>query len=40
MERISIEGKSNFFETRVSQYAKVGVGKEQSKMRFATDEDF
>ena len=40
MERISIEGKSNFFETRVSQYAKVGVGKEQSKMKFATDDDF
>jgi ribonucleoside-diphosphate reductase beta chain len=40
MERISIEGKSNFFETRVSQYAKAGVGKEQSKMKFATDEDF
>ena len=40
MERISIEGKSNFFETRVSQYAKSGVGQEQSKMKFAMDDDF
>lgn len=37
MENISTEEKANFFEGRVSRYAKFGVGQEQT---FATDEDF
>jgi ribonucleoside-diphosphate reductase beta chain len=40
MERISLEGKDNFFEKRVTSYAKSGVGAEQSQMSFALDADF
>lgn len=43
MERISIETKSNFFESRVSQYSKANVGtnQEHSEMRkFTLDADF
>jgi ribonucleoside-diphosphate reductase beta chain len=40
MERISLEGKDNFFEKRVTSYAKVGVGKSAEAMSFATDADF
>lgn len=43
MERISIESKSNFFESRVSQYSKANVGSKQdhSEIRkFALDVDF
>ena len=40
MERISLESKDNFFEKRVTTYAKASVGKDMSKMVFATDEDF
>ncbi len=40
MERISLEGKDNFFEKRVSSYAKAGVGKSAEAMSFATDADF
>jgi ribonucleoside-diphosphate reductase beta chain len=40
MERISMQGKQNFFECRVSEYAKVGVGKTREAMTFATDADF
>ena len=40
MERISLEGKDNFFEKRVSSYAKAGVGKTAEDMSFATDADF
>ena len=40
MERISLEGKDNFFEKRVTTYAKSGVGAEQSQMSFALDADF
>jgi ribonucleoside-diphosphate reductase beta chain len=40
MERISLEGKDNFFEKRVSTYAKAGVGKDIKKMVFSTEEDF
>ena len=40
MERISLEGKTNFFEKRVAEYAKVGVGKSREEMSFATDADF
>lgn len=40
MERISLEGKDNFFEKRVSNYAKSGVGVEQKNMSFTLDADF
>lgn len=40
MERISLEGKDNFFEKRVSSYAKAGVGKKQEEMTFGIDADF
>jgi len=34
MERISLENKDNFFEKRVSTYAKAGVGKKAEEMSF------
>ena len=40
MERISLEGKDNFFEKRVTSYAKSGVGQKQENMSFALDADF
>lgn len=40
MERISLEGKDNFFEKRNANYAKAGVGKTQEEMSFSTDADF
>jgi ribonucleotide reductase beta subunit family protein with ferritin-like domain len=43
MERISIETKSNFFESRVSQYSKANVGSKQEHSelrRFTLDADF
>jgi ribonucleotide reductase beta subunit family protein with ferritin-like domain len=40
MERISLEGKDNFFEKRVTNYALAGVGMDVSKMEFKLDEDF
>lgn len=40
MEMISLQGKTNFFEKRVSEYAKSGVGVEASKQVLAFDEDF
>ena len=40
MERISLEGKDNFFEKRVTSYAKSGVGKTNEEMSFALDADF
>jgi ribonucleoside-diphosphate reductase beta chain len=40
MERISLESKDNFFEKRVTEYSKVGVGKSKEAMTFATDADF
>ena len=40
MERISLEGKDNFFEKKVSNYAKAAVGKTQEQMSFSTDVDF
>ena len=40
MERISLEGKDNFFEKRVTSYAKSGVGVDQEKMNFTLDADF
>lgn len=40
MERISLEGKDNFFEKRVTTYAKAGVGSTAEQKRFTLDEDF
>jgi ribonucleotide reductase beta subunit family protein with ferritin-like domain len=43
MERISIETKSNFFESRVSQYSKANVGNKQQHLelrKFTLDADF
>jgi ribonucleoside-diphosphate reductase beta chain len=40
MEAISLEGKTNFFERRVSEYKKAGVGTSRDDQRFAIDEDF
>lgn len=40
MERISLEGKDNFFEKRVSNYSKAGVGKSKDEMEFGLDDDF
>ena len=40
MERISLENKDNFFEKRVSTYAKVGVGKKAEDMSFKMDTAF
>jgi ribonucleoside-diphosphate reductase subunit M2 len=39
MEMISLQGKTNFFEKRVGEYAKSGVGVEQNHC-FDMDTDF
>lgn len=41
MEMISLQGKTNFFEKRVSEYQKAGVlGKKEQNNVFKLDEDF
>ncbi|KAM3727349.1 Ribonucleoside-diphosphate reductase small chain [Dirofilaria immitis] len=40
MERISIEGKTNFFEKRVSEYQKAGVLSSEEGKSFNLDSDF
>lgn len=40
MELISLEGKTNFFEKKVSEYKKPGVGVEASQNAFALDAEF
>jgi ribonucleoside-diphosphate reductase beta chain len=40
MEMISIEGKTNFFEHRVSEYNKAGVGDTEEDKQFDLDADF
>jgi len=40
MEAISLEGKTNFFEKRVSEYTKAGVGKTQEEQEVKFDEEF
>ena len=40
MENISINNKTNFFEERVSEYNKSGVGSNKEDMNFELDEDF
>jgi ribonucleotide reductase beta subunit family protein with ferritin-like domain len=34
MDMISLEGKTNFFEKRVSEYKKAGVGESQDDHNF------
>ena len=40
MDRIGLEGKDNFFEKRVTTYAKASVGKAKEDMVFSTSVDF
>lgn len=41
MEAISLEGKTNFFEKRVGEYAKMGVNvKNKEDNKFTLDADF
>ena len=40
MEMISLQGKTNFFEKRVGEYAKSGVGVEKTEQVFDLDADF
>jgi ribonucleoside-diphosphate reductase beta chain len=40
MEMISMEGKTNFFEKRVMEYSKSGVGVNAQDMAFTLEADF
>jgi len=40
MEMISLQGKTNFFENKVSEYVKAGVGVDGGGKSFSTDADF
>ena len=40
MENISLEGKTNFFDARVSEYSKTGMNVDKEKMTFKLDADF
>ena len=40
MEMISLQGKTNFFEKRVGEYAKSGVGIVPEERIFSTDSNF
>jgi ribonucleotide reductase beta subunit family protein with ferritin-like domain len=40
MDLISMEGKTNFFEKKVSEYSKPGVGMNQKDMEIRLNEDF
>ncbi|MDF2456000.1 MAG: nrdB [Cytophagaceae bacterium] len=40
MEMISLQGKTNFFEKRVSEYQKAGVMTDKASNKFSLDEDF
>jgi ribonucleotide reductase beta subunit family protein with ferritin-like domain len=40
MEAISLQGKTNFFEKKVSEYSKPGVGMNQADMEIRLDEEF
>jgi len=40
MEQISLQGKTNFFEQRVSEYKKASVGQTKEEKEFKMDEDF
>ena len=40
MELISLEGKSNFFERRVSEYQRPGALADREQQKFTLDADF
>ena len=41
MDMISLQGKTNFFEKRVGEYAKAHVGNDREDLhRFSTEDDF
>ena len=40
MERISLEGKDNFFEKRVTNYALASVGATEEEMKVSFDAEF
>ena len=40
MELISLRPKSNFFEVRVGEYKKAGVGKKEEEIEFGFADDF
>jgi ribonucleoside-diphosphate reductase beta chain len=40
MEMISLQGKTNFFEKRVAEYKKSGVGNTNEAQKFSLEEDF
>jgi len=40
MELISLQGKSNFFEKRVADYSRAGVGKSKEENTISFDADF
>jgi len=40
MELISLQGKTNFFEKRVAEYVKSGVGTKAEEQKFSLEEDF
>jgi ribonucleoside-diphosphate reductase beta chain len=40
MERISLEGKDNFFEKRVTNYALASVGATEAEMKVSFDAEF
>jgi hypothetical protein len=40
MDLISLEGKTNFFEKKVSEYSKPGVGMDATQMVVRFDEEF
>ena len=40
MDMISLQGKTNFFEKKVSEYQKAGVMQKKEDKKFALDQDF
>ena len=40
MDLISLQGKTNFFEKKVSEYQKAGVMQKEHEKKFSLDEDF
>jgi ribonucleoside-diphosphate reductase subunit M2 len=40
MEMISLQGKTNFFEKRVGEYSKSGIGVNRADKTFALDPSF
>jgi ribonucleoside-diphosphate reductase subunit M2 len=40
MEMISLQGKTNFFEKRVGEYSKSGVGVDKADQIFTLDTSF